>query len=728
MLLIVALVAVLGYGGWEFYQYKEAKGKNSAMAKENPKQKKQTQKPKESGTSASSKEQESDQGSVSADSPTVTLCGVTVEVAPEMLKNGSQNVKVSKLGQSVDSEGNRSEKYELEMGRHKQFDEPVKVTFPCSVSANTDIVVRHYDAEEGEWMPLLSFMDAENGTVSAYFDSFSPAEVTYLPVWKNPGIYVIRCPYSNEPYVMKYGVASNYIEILKRINPSVYSGEVKKFCEDPQNYSVKKPDLHKGMGTIDAYKAFTAASQIWTFCDPMINLGMESLPPSSQQRAVQFLIDNSDNVGKFMNAVPFVMMGAQVCFDLHEASKNLGDKDALKTPAANLYKNLFNSSGTIYSLAANYSHIGFSLAFFGVALISMEIDAFVDEAKAAKVENVENVFNTYYTKTQPIDGHYWYTVFKEAYWKNDGSIKKAMEDLKEAVDDYCGKFWRDVYDSNSDDFWFAIGDSKYRKVFEDATWQQKQALTEQQKRKVWQLIEYESMGEIDDFLMLRMQEKIYKQLCKNPMIKEYEKELTFEIQEDLGDESGQAQYAGRTICLGSNGKPFKDWYYNVPDDALDIGWDTKFIPCTFLGYIKMGMPYQVLIYENEEALLGGAEPIEAVDFVPDLKKGYTVIELARKKEVIPDEIIQLLAPYGGMRKVVPDLKGDVSKVTECYIIQRLQPGVAKHYDIRVNYSGKDCRLVLHYWADGKTPYSCMFVPGDGRQPVEFLADDDDDDE
>lgn len=89
-------------------------------------------------------------------------------------------------------------------------------------------------------------------------------------------------------------------------------------------------------------------------------------------------------------------------------------------------------------------------------------------------------------------------------------------------------------------------------------------------------------------------------------------------------------------------------------------------------------------------------------------------------KIISDEIIRLLAPYGGITMVVPDLKGDVSKVTKCYITQRPEPGVAKHYDIWVNYAGKECRLVLHYWADGKTPYRCMFIPGDGGYPEEFL--------
>lgn len=637
-LLIVALIAVLGYGGWEYYQNREAKRTRERLTKDYPeKMKELEQRQQKTGGSQGAEDTtptvlETKKGSLSADSPAVTLCGVTVEASPEMLANRSEPITVSKMETSVGMDGVRSENYELEMGQHKQFDEPVKVTFPCSVAANTDVMVTHYDAEEGEWMPLLSFMDKENGTVSAYFGSFSPVKVSYVPVGIDPKIYVVRQPYSNEPYVLKFGVSSNYLNILKRINPSVYSPEVNKFAQNPQNYSVKMPVLNKGMSTKTAYEAFKDASVMWTFCDPLINLGMESLPPSSQQRAVQFLIDNSGKVGNFMNAVPFVVMGAQVCFDLHEASKNLSDKDALKTPAVNLYKNLFSSSGTIYSLAANYSHIGFSLAFFGVALIGMEIDYFVDEAKAAKVENVENVFNAYYTKTQPIDGHHWYTVFKDAYWKNDGNIKAAMQDLKDAVDDYCEKFWRDVYDSNSDDFWFAIGDSRYRKVFEDATQSQRESLTEQQKRKVWQLIEYESMGEIEDFLMVRMQEKIYKQLYKNPLINEYNKELTIKIQETLGEESGQAQYAGRTICLGGEGIPFKDWYYNIEDsdDVRDLGWTTEFLPCTVYGYMKMGMPNQVLIYKSEEDFKSGKEPIETKDFEPDLKNGYTTVELTEK--------------------------------------------------------------------------------------------------
>lgn len=629
-LLIVALIAVLGYGGWEYYQDSEAKRTRESLTKDYPEKMKEVERRQHTMP----KTLETKKGSLSAEDPTITLCGVTVEVAPEMLANQCQPITVSRMETGVDVDGVRSEKYEIEMGEHKQFEEPVKVTFPCKVTPDTDVVVRHYDAEEEEWMPLLSFVDTESGTVSAYFSSFSPVEVSYLPVGIDPKIYVVRQPYSNEPYVLKFGVTSNYLNILKRINPSLYSDEINKFTADPQNYSVKTPTLDKSMNTKTAYEAFKEASEMWTFCDPLINLGMESLPPSSQQRAVQYLIDNSGKVSSFMNAVPFVVMGTQLCFDMHEASQNLSDEDALKTPAVNLYKNLANSSGTIYSLATNYSHIGFSLAFFGVALIGMEIDYFIDQAKAAKVENVENVFNAYYTKTQPIDGHHWYTMFKNAYWKHDGNIKAAMQDMKDAVDNYCEKFWRDVYDSNSDDFWFAIGDSKYRKVFEDATWQQKQALTEQQKSKVWQLIKYESMGEIEDFLMVRMQEKIYKQLCNNPLVKEYNKELTIKIHEDLGAESGQAQYAGRTICLGNDGKPFKDWYYNVPDDAIDIGWDTEFIPCTMYGYIKMGMPNQVLVFRSEKDFERDKEPIEIIAFELNKKGDVTEIELNKGKNLL----------------------------------------------------------------------------------------------
>ena len=88
---------------------------------------------------------------------------------------------------------------------------------------------------------------------------------------------------------------------MQRINPEVYEGEVKKFSQNPEKYAVEMPNVDPNGGTKAAYEAFQKSSDIWTVCDPMINLGVESLPPASQKRVVQYMIDNSGKLGSFMN-------------------------------------------------------------------------------------------------------------------------------------------------------------------------------------------------------------------------------------------------------------------------------------------------------------------------------------------------------------------------------------------------------------------------------------------
>ena len=414
-----------------------------------------------------------EESKVSAENPAATLCGVTVDVIPESLGGESKNLKVSKLEDTTE-DGVKCENYELELGSHEKFAVPVEVTFPCTVKSGYDPTVEHYNSETKEWEPLLSFVDEKNKTVTAYFGSFSPARVSYLPAGADPKIYrVVTDP--NNKFAPKIGVASNYWKILQRINPSVYGDEVTKFIDDPENYAVKFPELDPNMDAKAAYEAFTKSSQMWTFLDPLINLGINELPSQGQNAVVKFIADNAESLGNAMNVMPFIIMGAQVAFDLSS-----GDPDAMNTAAVNLYKNLITSSGTIYSLTTGYSHIGFTLAFFGVALFGMELDYLVDAAKAEQKANVKSVFESYYTKTAPFDAYHWYEVFEKAYWDNDGNAEAAMKAVKEAVDAYCRQFWDKIYSSEgSDAFWETLSDSEYRKVFMNASEEDKALLTEQ---------------------------------------------------------------------------------------------------------------------------------------------------------------------------------------------------------------------------------------------------------
>ena len=105
------------------------------------------------------------------------------------------------------------------------------------------------------------------------------------------------------------------------------------------------------------------------------------------------------------------------------------------------------------------------------------------------------------------------------------------------------------------------------------------------------------------------------------------------IKETLGAESGNAKYVGYTICLGTNGKPYRDWYCSIPDeDSFRYeGWSVKFpgedsfIPLS--QYKAIGMPNQVLVYKSENAFAKGEAPHEAIDFVVETNGNTTEVEL-----------------------------------------------------------------------------------------------------
>ncbi|MBQ7131088.1 MAG: zinc ribbon domain-containing protein [Oscillospiraceae bacterium] len=571
----------------------------------------------------------SESASVNLDAPAVTLCGVTVDVDELMLKDGPRNVSVSVLEDGTDRDGSRYELYELSMDGSEDFYVPVEVTFPCTVSADTDVVVEHY--VDGSWMPLISYVDKQAGTVTAYFGSFSPARVSYRPVGVNPSLFYVITDEEN-PYYQTVEVRSNYWYILQRTNPAEYSDEVTRYIDDPENYAVEVPKLDPNMDLKAAYEGFTKANTLWGFCDPLINIGMEGLPMSSQSRVINFLSDHASDLGNAMNLIPILTMTAQVAYDMRDM-----DLKQIDTAGINLYKNLINSSGTIYSMVTGYSHIGFTLTFFGVALFGMELDYFVDAAKAEQAENVKAVFEAYYNEIEFFDSDHWFQVFYDAYWETDGNPDAAMAVVKTAVDDYCGKFWNEVYDETNEDILFAADAAGYKNVFFNASDELKASLTEQQKAKVWQLIETKSMEKIQRFLLEQLQINTLKELAK--IAEPYNRTLHFQITETVNLESTDvAKYKGCTVAFGSDGVPVPGWHQSIPDsEEYDDGWSTDF-DCTMYGYLNMGMPNQVLVYASEEDFANGAAPIFTKNFTPQMTGNRsTEIELGSPTVIEEDE-------------------------------------------------------------------------------------------
>ena len=113
------------------------------------------------------------------------------------------------------------------------------------------------------------------------------------------------------------------------------------------------------------------------------------------------------------------------------------------------------------------------------------------------------------------------------------------------------------------------------------------------------------------------------------------------IRETPDEEAEKAIYEGCTICLGKDKKPYLGWHANVPidEDSFVAGWKIRYpgsgsTPVTLSQYKAMGMPNQVLVYENETAFENGKKPIKTQDFIVDTTGGTTMVEL---NEVVVDD-------------------------------------------------------------------------------------------
>lgn len=580
----------------------------------------QTEAPAEAPTTAPTEAPTSQTGTVTQDNSTITLCGVTVDVAPMLLKDGAQEVSVSVLEETTNELGEPCRRFDLSMGEHRTFEVPVLVTFPYEAGAGEDVYIRHFDEETQEWVPMLSFMDRENHTVSAYFSSFSPAEQGYS---SSNQIYYVDTD-SDNPWMEKIKVSSNYWNVLQKVDPATYENAVEKFIGNPSGPVVPMPELDPNMDAKLFNEAFSNSNTLWGYvADPLISMGLEALPYASKNKAVSFLIDHGGTLSTAMSAVPFATMAIQTGYDLLYSDK--------ETTGQNVYKNLVGNTGSIYSLVTGYSNIGFSVTMLGVGLFGMELDYLVNEAKAAQAENVADVYKAYYETSRPFDANHWYEVFCNAYWKHQGDAQKAMGALRDAVDEYVNYFWTDVYGTTSDELIFTLVDAGYKKVFTNATAEQKAALSEQQKARVWKLIREKSMKYIYQFLAERMRESVYSELAC--AMDPYNRRLEFQVQETVNLESTDvAKYKGCVLCIGLEGKPVPGWEVTIPEgEETDDGWSTS-VECTVYSYLKLGSPQQLLIYKTEADKQGGKAPMEVHEFPDILKDGVAFLELGKTEE------------------------------------------------------------------------------------------------
>lgn len=566
------------------------------------------------------KEVQSDSAVVTSDNPVSEVCELVIDVGEMNLSDGEQTVSVTQYEDITLADGTVETEYDIAIGEHRDFHEPVKIKFPYD-AADESVGILHYDEEFGEWIPMMT-MESEDGKVCALFGSLSPIKV--VTGSHKASLFYVENAGTKDAEVK---IASNYWSLLQKYDMSLLKAESDKMLKDPSGYSLDVPVLSENMDVDAVNSAFSSANNIWTFTGPVIEGAMGTLPEMSKNKYIQFMIDAQGPLSEAMNAMPFIMMAAQAGIDTYKDGTLYS-----KTAALNGYKNLCTNAGSVYSMVTGFGNFGFTLTFLGVSIFSMELDAVVDTAKAEQTENLEKVFNSYYENLAPFSKQYWYDVFYDAYWNSGSDPDKAMRTLLDAIDAHVNKFWDDIYVDGNDELIFATAEAGYKNIFFNATEEQKRELSNSMKLDLQKRIQKETMPMVSGFLLEQMQKKTYERLSK--MLLNYNDNMTFVISEEVDPESTELlKYDGCTLCFGRNGLPIEGWSMEVPEyDDDETSWTENF-SCTVYGYLNAGLPYELYVYKDYKSMENCDEPLYKAEFDASPNTNTTInIALSQVKE------------------------------------------------------------------------------------------------
>ena len=116
---------------------------------------------------------------VSADRPSASLAGITVDFGEENLNEETGTLTVRSLPARVDeANGFSAVAWDLELSGQEAFDFPVAVTVPYGDLGGRNpasaILPQHYNEQLGRWEYVSYEIHPEDGTVTAYLTHFSP--------------------------------------------------------------------------------------------------------------------------------------------------------------------------------------------------------------------------------------------------------------------------------------------------------------------------------------------------------------------------------------------------------------------------------------------------------------------------------------------------------------------------------------------------------------------------
>ena len=221
------------------------------------------------------------------------------------------------------------------------------------------------------WIPQ-STVNNGDGTVTASLTSLSPVKLVYLGKDYPTGVFYISERDSNYAKMM---VSHLYWEIIKKQPRNDAKTIVKDFLENGNT----KNSMPWAANLLSP-EGIDLTNNIYGIFDELFNTVSSLTDLTSMQ--MRF---TTEKVAKGVSVVGLGIALTQLGLDFYNSKGN----DS--TAAANLYKNIFSSSGSLFTYMTGYSSLPFSAAFLGVAVLAFGLDYGVQRAEEYK----EKVNKTY---------------------------------------------------------------------------------------------------------------------------------------------------------------------------------------------------------------------------------------------------------------------------------------------------------------------------------------------
>ena len=529
---------------------------------------------------------ETEKAIVSTDNASITLSGVRIDVDTLNLIDGEKELTVSRKKQSVDeASGLTSVEYDITLGEMHHLYAPLTVTVPYNNKTADDgeVVLEHYNSDYGMWIPQ-STVNNGDGTVTASLTSLSPVKLVYLGKDYPTGVFYISEKDSNYAKMM---VSHRYWNIIKNKPRDDAKAIVKDFLENgntknsmPWAENLLSPD------------GIDLTNNISGIFDELFN----SVSSLTELTSMQMRF-TTEKVAKGISVVGLGVALTQLGLDLYNSKGN----DS--TAAANLYKNIFSSSGSLFTYMTGYGSLPFSVAFLGVAVVSFGLDYGVQTAEEYKEKVNKNIFDQYFKDYAKFDEKHWYKLFVDAYWDEwqNGTasvegIEAAYKTVLDAIEGYSEEFWKDVFREGSDALTFAVaeaGKTNYYTPTED----QKAMYVEEFKRYMNIRFKEKVIPRIERFLLEQQQDALYASLYK--LCEPFNEYYSVQVQEIAPIDSGDAcKYQEHTIRFGNeSGFTLIDipdtWTLNAPQDDDQWAVTSEF---TCLSYLLAGAPDRIMLF------------------------------------------------------------------------------------------------------------------------------------